>query len=90
MISYNVKSSNSGVDGEILTNNCHEIYYNADTIFYSQILVKGSDTTYYIIPIHPKDKDGLSNNPNQIKRTTFNKRKVRLNKVELPEAKWRE
>jgi len=71
---------------EIISSNCDEIYYSRDTIMYSCTLYSGSqDTSYYIIPIKPERKDGLDNNPIQIKKATFKKNIVRFNKINLPD-----
>lgn len=85
MITFNLDNKNNGTDGEIVTKNCNEIYYNNDTIMYSKILVQGGDTTYHIIPTILKP-NGLSNNPIQIQETTFKNNIKRFNKVNLPDT----
>jgi|SRR5690554_2746210 len=84
MIAFNLDNKNNGTDGEIVTQNCNDIYFNNDTIMYSKILVPGGDTSYYIIPINRKRKDGLTNtSPIKIKEATFKNNIIRYNKVNL-------
>lgn len=83
MIAFNLDNKNNGTDGEIVTQNCNDIYFNNDTIMYSKILVPGGDTTYHIISINPKRADGLRNDPIQIKEATFKNNIIRYNKVNL-------
>lgn len=85
MIECKLNNVNNGASGEIVTSNCNEIYHNKDTILYSQILVQGGDTSYYIILINPKRADGLRNDPIQIKEDVFKNNSVRYNKVNLPD-----
>lgn len=86
MIQCTLNNANNGASGEIVAQNCNDIYYNNDTIIYSKILVQGGDTTYHIIPINPNRADGLRNNPIQIKEATFNNNISRFNKVNLPDT----
>lgn len=87
MIQCTLNNVNNGASGEIVTQNCNDIYFNNDTIMYSKILVQGGDTSYYIIPINRKRNDGLANtSPIHIKEATFKKHSVRYNKVNLPDT----
>lgn len=87
MIECTLNKSNNDGSGEIISSNCNEIYYNKDTIMYSQILVRGGDTSYYTIAINPKRTDGLRNDAIQIKEAVFKNNTVRFNKVNLPVSK---
>lgn len=77
--------SSDDINYQILSSYSDNIYYNSDTIMYSEVAFKGDSTSsYFIIPVNPKRKDGLANDPIQVKESVFKSSNIaRLKKVNL-------